>query len=134
MIVRRPRTNEREVLAVGEIDLVEGLVGDKWREAYRLRLVHETLRPGCDEISQLARRAPTPTPRGGCKGHKAGHNSRRRCRTKAETHNGQFRQTEHAIPRFGDPLRMTGRFHRYKSAEAPFFTGGNRGNGEEQIG
>ncbi|HKD36389.1 MAG TPA: hypothetical protein VKB78_06295 [Pirellulales bacterium] len=31
MIVRRPRTNEREVLEVGEIDLVEGLAGDKWR-------------------------------------------------------------------------------------------------------
>ena len=31
MIVRRPRTAEREVLEVGEIDLVAGLVGDKWR-------------------------------------------------------------------------------------------------------
>src|ERR1700751_24743 len=31
MIVRRPRTNEREVLEVGEIDLVDGLAGDKWR-------------------------------------------------------------------------------------------------------
>jgi hypothetical protein len=31
MIVRRPRTNEREVLEVGEIDLVHGLAGDKWR-------------------------------------------------------------------------------------------------------
>src|SRR6516225_1025653 len=31
MIVRRPRTNEREVLEAGQIDLVEGLAGDKWR-------------------------------------------------------------------------------------------------------
>jgi hypothetical protein len=30
MIVRRPRENEREVLAQGQIDLVEGLVGDDW--------------------------------------------------------------------------------------------------------
>jgi MOSC domain-containing protein YiiM len=31
LIVRRPRTNEREVLEVGELDLVDGLVGDKWK-------------------------------------------------------------------------------------------------------
>jgi hypothetical protein len=31
MIVRRPQTGEREVLAVGELDLIEGLVGDNWR-------------------------------------------------------------------------------------------------------
>lgn len=30
MIVRRPRIGEREVLEVGELDLVEGLVGDNW--------------------------------------------------------------------------------------------------------
>jgi hypothetical protein len=31
MIVRRPQTEEREVLAEGELDLEEGLVGDNWR-------------------------------------------------------------------------------------------------------
>ena len=31
MIVRRPRTDEREVLEQGELDLIEGLVGDNWR-------------------------------------------------------------------------------------------------------
>ena len=31
MIVRRPRTGEREVLQAGELDLTEGLVGDNWR-------------------------------------------------------------------------------------------------------
>jgi len=31
MIVRRPRTDEREVLATGELDLIEGLVGDNWK-------------------------------------------------------------------------------------------------------
>lgn len=31
MVVRRPRTGEREVLAEGELDLTEGLVGDNWR-------------------------------------------------------------------------------------------------------
>jgi hypothetical protein len=30
MIVRRPCDNEREVLAEGQLDLVEGLVGDDW--------------------------------------------------------------------------------------------------------
>jgi hypothetical protein len=31
MMVRRPQTGEREVLALGELDLIEGLVGDNWR-------------------------------------------------------------------------------------------------------
>lgn len=31
MIVRRPRTGEREVLAEGELDLTAGLAGDNWR-------------------------------------------------------------------------------------------------------
>lgn len=31
MIVRRPRTGEREVLEEGELDLIEGLVNDNWR-------------------------------------------------------------------------------------------------------
>ena len=30
LIVRRPRVGEREVLAEGELDLAEGLVGDSW--------------------------------------------------------------------------------------------------------
>jgi MOSC domain-containing protein YiiM len=30
LIVRRPRTEERDVLQEGELDLAEGLVGDKW--------------------------------------------------------------------------------------------------------
>ena len=31
MIVRRPAIGEREVLETGEVDLVEGVVGDTWR-------------------------------------------------------------------------------------------------------
>ena len=31
LIVRRPRTDEREVLDGGELDLVAGLVGDNWK-------------------------------------------------------------------------------------------------------
>jgi MOSC domain-containing protein YiiM len=31
LIVRRPAVDEREVLGAGQIDLVEGLVGDSWR-------------------------------------------------------------------------------------------------------
>jgi len=33
LIVRRPRTDEREVLAEATLDLTEGLVGDKWKIA-----------------------------------------------------------------------------------------------------
>jgi hypothetical protein len=32
LIVRRPREDEREVLEEGRLDLVEGLVGDSWKE------------------------------------------------------------------------------------------------------
>jgi hypothetical protein len=32
MIVRRPETEKREVLVEGQLDLVEGLVGDNWKE------------------------------------------------------------------------------------------------------
>lgn len=32
MLVRRPRTDEREILDVGVLDLEHGLVGDKWRD------------------------------------------------------------------------------------------------------
>ena len=31
LIVRRPQTNEREILHEGQLDLLEGLVGDNWR-------------------------------------------------------------------------------------------------------
>ena len=31
LIARRPQTETREVLGVGELDLVEGLVGDNWK-------------------------------------------------------------------------------------------------------
>ena len=32
LIVRRPQTEAREILDVGELDLVEGLVGDNWQQ------------------------------------------------------------------------------------------------------
>ena len=32
LIVRRPQTEAREVLDAGELDLVEGLVGDNWKQ------------------------------------------------------------------------------------------------------
>ena len=32
LIVRRPQTETREVLDVGELDLIEGLVGDNWQQ------------------------------------------------------------------------------------------------------
>jgi hypothetical protein len=42
LIVRRPRVGEREVLEEGQLDLVEGLVGDTWQ--FR----HSTRMPGKD--------------------------------------------------------------------------------------
>lgn len=32
MIVRRPKVNEREILETGELDLIEGLIGDNWKK------------------------------------------------------------------------------------------------------
>ena len=32
MIVRRPAIGEREVLEMGTLDLLEGLIGDTWRQ------------------------------------------------------------------------------------------------------
>ena len=32
LIVRRPQSNEREILAIGELDPKYGLVGDNWCE------------------------------------------------------------------------------------------------------
>jgi MOSC domain-containing protein YiiM len=37
MIVRRPRSGEREVLEVGELDVEDGLVGDRWALGKRRR-------------------------------------------------------------------------------------------------
>ncbi len=33
MLARRPRTNDREILDAGVLDLEAGLVGDKWRDS-----------------------------------------------------------------------------------------------------
>lgn len=46
LIVRRPRVNEREVLDVGELDLIEGLVGDTWRVRPSSRMPDGTAHPG----------------------------------------------------------------------------------------
>lgn len=37
LIVRRPQTGEREVLESGQLDLVEGLVGDNWMKLFSKR-------------------------------------------------------------------------------------------------
>jgi hypothetical protein len=34
MIVRRPNVDEREILNEGELDLLEGLTGDTWKDRY----------------------------------------------------------------------------------------------------
>lgn len=49
LIVRRPRSNEREVLNVGELDRVDGLVGDSWKHRGSTR----TPDGGPDPSSQL---------------------------------------------------------------------------------
>jgi hypothetical protein len=45
LIVRRPRTEEREILEEGELDLVEGLVGDNWRIRGSSRTVDGSAHP-----------------------------------------------------------------------------------------
>ena len=45
LIVRRPRIEEREVLAEGELDLLEGLVGDCWRTIGSSRTVDGSANP-----------------------------------------------------------------------------------------
>jgi MOSC domain-containing protein YiiM len=45
MIVRRPAIGEREVLQVGELDLVQGLVGDTWKVRPSSRTTDGTAHP-----------------------------------------------------------------------------------------
>lgn len=45
MIVRRPAVDEREVLASGELDVSEGLVGDNWRARGSLRTADGSAHP-----------------------------------------------------------------------------------------
>jgi hypothetical protein len=37
LIVQRPQTDEQEILEKGQLDLLEGLVGDGWRTGQRAR-------------------------------------------------------------------------------------------------
>jgi len=46
LIVRRPQIDAREVLEVGELDLVEGLVGDNWRIRGSSRTSDGSAHPG----------------------------------------------------------------------------------------
>jgi len=46
LIVRRPQINAREVLEEGELDLVEGLVGDNWRVRGSSRTSDGAAHPG----------------------------------------------------------------------------------------
>lgn len=45
MIVRRPAVGEREVLQTGELDLVQGLVGDTWKVRSSSRTADGTAHP-----------------------------------------------------------------------------------------
>lgn len=45
LIVRRPQIEAREVLEVGELDLVEGLVGDNWKTRGSSQTVDRTAHP-----------------------------------------------------------------------------------------
>jgi hypothetical protein len=45
MIVRRPQVGEREILAEGQLDLVEGLVGDSWKNRSSRRTADGTPHP-----------------------------------------------------------------------------------------
>ena len=46
LIVRRPRTGEREVLQQGELDLIKGLVGDTWISRSSSRTPDRSPHPG----------------------------------------------------------------------------------------
>jgi len=46
LIVRRPQIDAREVLEEGELDLVEGLVGDNWRVRGSSRTSDGSAHPG----------------------------------------------------------------------------------------
>ncbi|WP_345308180.1 hypothetical protein [Candidatus Villigracilis saccharophilus] len=45
LIVRRPQIEAREILEVGELDLVEGLVGDNWKVRGSSRTLDGTSHP-----------------------------------------------------------------------------------------
>lgn len=45
LIVRRPQIGDREILEVGELDLVEGLVGDNWKVRGSSRTTDGTSHP-----------------------------------------------------------------------------------------
>jgi hypothetical protein len=45
LIVRRPRIGEREILETGELDIVEGLVGDTWQMRKSLRTTDGSAHP-----------------------------------------------------------------------------------------
>ena len=45
MIVRRPQVGEREILEEGQLDLVEGLVGDSWKNRSSRRTADGTPHP-----------------------------------------------------------------------------------------
>src|SRR6266498_4998024 len=45
MIVRRPQDNERETLVEGQLDLVQGLVGDNWRTRGSSRMPDKSAHP-----------------------------------------------------------------------------------------
>jgi hypothetical protein len=45
LIVRRPQIGEREILQVGELDLLQGLVGDSWRNRGSTRTADGTSHP-----------------------------------------------------------------------------------------
>jgi MOSC domain-containing protein YiiM len=61
LIVRRPRTDERELLAVGELDEEHGLVGDNWRpdseHGYDCQLTLMNIRAS-DLVATSRERAP----------------------------------------------------------------------------
>jgi hypothetical protein len=45
LIVRRPRIGEREILETGELDVVQGLVGDTWHKRKSTRTVDGSAHP-----------------------------------------------------------------------------------------
>jgi hypothetical protein len=56
MIVRRPAIGEREILDVGHLDAIEGLIGDTWKSRPSSRMPDHTAHPDM-QINIMAARA-----------------------------------------------------------------------------
>src|SRR5215208_569880 len=70
MIVRRPQIGERDILQEGQLDLVDGLVGDSWKNRSSRRTADGTPHPDM-QLTRLNSRAAAPVPQARTPWHRA---------------------------------------------------------------